>query len=707
MVFDRLRILLVLLFLTSQLLSGPAIRAEVVLHSAVLPSSRAVTVNKPATFFASMINAGDETGKRCRVELAGQSNVSFQFQQTNPRSNAVVGVPNQPFDIAPGETGTFALTVEPSAAQATRELTPRFLCDNSVAASVIPFVNTFSFTASGVPIPDVIAFAVTASNDGRVELLLDNTTAAFAVALQNLGSAAPLMLSATHGDNSLPLSLSWCVTDSESSACTIPLTPTNEPIEVNPAPGEAVTLAVFVESTGNVLFRPETNRISVLVSENAVPLSRVSVAPFTSSASQIPDPQFGSGGIVRAPLGADAVGGYFRDVVEVFDGKVIAASFETRSYPEVDQFVLTRFNSDGSLDESFGYSEAAPFSNSYHHQSITPLDDGKLLVSLGRNSRSQLTLHNSDGTLDESFGVAGRVEHTDFESPYTGLNDLVLQEDGGIVAVGSGSAHIWRYTQDGQVDSGFQEGGIDLSLSTDYFDETYSAINQLPNGKLLVAGSVEFHPNRPPPPRAGRPRVLMLVQLLADGRVDSDFGDEGVMYLEHEVVYPDYGPQGRRSHTAIDIAIAGDGGAVILADVGGVALLVKLTPAGVLDESFGDGGIRDSYCTRDGESQANVVTDLILLEDGRILTLGLTRDLQRDGMVSGINRLLPNGAFDPDFGQNGCLVFDSTVFRTVWERPDSLTMAANGGFYFTTNMGTNQFPADAAPMLIRFREVER
>jgi len=399
--------------------------------------------------------------------------------------------------------------------------------------------NTLEFGASSTPTPDVISFAQTISHDGRVELLTENDSSAFVVALQNIGSIAPLEISASLATPALPIDLSWCRTNPITSACVEPIHRTNTPIAVTPASGEAVTLAVFAKSNGKAAFEPASNRVLVTVRSGDRSISTTSIAPFTSSAQQIPDLGFG----VR--------------------GAALPVS------PEVAQIS--------------------------NYRAMLQQDDGKVVTG----SRHLITRHNQDGSPDTSFGDNGRVVES---SEYAGIDafrTLMIQADNKIVAVGGPKGRrVWRYDAQGELDASFVQGGLDLSESTDYFDPTYSAIAQLPAGKLLVAGSVEYHPNRPPSPRAGQPRVLLITRLNKDGTVNSEFGDNGAMFLEREVVYPDFGAQRRQSREAVDIEIYQDGSAVVLGAVGHAALLVILTPAGALDTGVSTDGTRVDYCIR-------------------------------------------------------------------------------------------------------------
>ena len=127
------------------------------------------------------------------------------------------------------------------------------------------------------------------------------------------------------------------------------------------------------------------------------------------------------------------------------DGKIIAAGYTNSGDPNHVNydFALTRYNVDGSLDTDFGtdgkvitsFGESDDAANSV---AIQP--DGKIIVvgltSYFQDSDFALARYNSDGTLDESWGTGGKLT-TDFASGWDGGSGVAIQQDGKIVCVGS------------------------------------------------------------------------------------------------------------------------------------------------------------------------------------------------------------------------------------------------------------------------------
>jgi hypothetical protein len=225
--------------------------------AAVLPSSRSVLVNAPATFFATMINPSPRTATDCRIALASDIPATLTFQITDPQTNQPVGAPNVPASIPAQGTQTFVLALIPSAAIPPVDVRFNFSCNGTSVAPVVTGVNTLLFSASTTPVPDIVVLA--AANGGVVDVPGLTGTGAFAVATVNLGSAAAITVSADTGGVPLPLELSICETDAVSQ-CLAPTTPT---VTRTFNPLDTPTFAIFVRGFSFVPFEPGVNRVFV------------------------------------------------------------------------------------------------------------------------------------------------------------------------------------------------------------------------------------------------------------------------------------------------------------------------------------------------------------------------------------------------------------------------------------------------------------
>ena len=237
------------------------------------------------------------------------------------------------------------------------------------------------------------------------------------------------------------------------------------------------------------------------------------------------DPSFGSGGRVVTDLGgsddeADAL-------VLQPDGKIVAAGRAFNG--TTDDFVLARYDADGTLDPSFGSGGIARTDFAAQKDGVAALvlqPDGKLVAAgstlnptipppLGFDYDFALARYNTNGTLDPSFGTGGTVT-TDFTGSEDEATALVLQPDAKLVAAGfavttSGffDFALVRYNADGTLDTSFGTGGMATTDFAGGFDVGNALVLQS-DGKLVVAGSSP----------AGTSNDFALVRYDADGARD-------------------------------------------------------------------------------------------------------------------------------------------------------------------------------------------
>jgi uncharacterized delta-60 repeat protein len=102
------------------------------------------------------------------------------------------------------------------------------------------------------------------------------------------------------------------------------------------------------------------------------------------------------------------------------DGKIVVAGHTSKPPSNFDDFVVARFNADGSADTSFGtggmvITDFAGSTDSAHALAIQP--DGKIVVA-GTATHGSVTFADSDfagvrylsnGSLDARFGSGGKV----------------------------------------------------------------------------------------------------------------------------------------------------------------------------------------------------------------------------------------------------------------------------------------------------------
>jgi uncharacterized delta-60 repeat protein len=231
------------------------------------------------------------------------------------------------------------------------------------------------------------------------------------------------------------------------------------------------------------------------------------------------DTTFGSGGIVITDFG-----GYdFASALALqSDGKILAAGTTRSGGPSgSSNFALARYNSDGSLDTTFGTGGRVTTDSSGDGSALAIRSDGKIVVAGEARGETSFVLaqYNSDGSLDTTFGSAGKVVRSDFSSSFHIA--LVLQPDGKIVIAGGRFSDFaqFRYNSDGSLDTTFGSGGL---VTTDFSgrdDEAYALAIQF-DGKIVAAG-------RTTTTSGSVLSDFALARYNSDGSLDASFGTGG------------------------------------------------------------------------------------------------------------------------------------------------------------------------------------
>ena len=234
--------------------------------ASILPTSRSVQVGNTATAFATIVNAGSTTATDCGITPLTSVAADFSFQTTDPVTNQLTGTPNTPVTVSAGELQTFSFSFTPTAPFNPTEIQLGFDCSNSPIAPVVTGLNTFLLSASGTPVPDIIAVATTPTTDGIMNLPGPTATSSFAAAAVNAGSDDTITVSVDTGGASLPLQLLICEMVTGTDVCVNP--PAASVAVLITSGGAPTSFAVFVTALGDVPFDPAANRISVIFSDS-------------------------------------------------------------------------------------------------------------------------------------------------------------------------------------------------------------------------------------------------------------------------------------------------------------------------------------------------------------------------------------------------------------------------------------------------------
>lgn len=243
-----------------------------------------------------------------------------------------------------------------------------------------------------------------------------------------------------------------------------------------------------------------------------------------------PDNSFGDNGIKKLQLiGSDDA---IVTLIEQPDKKLLAGGWKSSGFIDSSNLVIARYKSDGkSLDSTFGVAGRAVNNDpTLEFSSMALQSTGKIVLSStqysGYDSNSTvielniLTRFNSNGTIDNSFGTAGRYVsgriHHYFEPASIKLlaDDKILLCYNQYADDGTGLV-LTRLTSNGLPDNSFGAGGT-VILNTDNYIANSLGLQQ--DGKIVISAKQDGTDST----------TCFLIRLLANGSFDNSFDDDGI-----------------------------------------------------------------------------------------------------------------------------------------------------------------------------------
>lgn len=349
------------------------------------------------------------------------------------------------------------------------------------------------------------------------------------------------------------------------------------------------------------------------------------------------------------------------------DGKILLGGSSN------GDFALMRYNSNGSLDATFGSAGVAITSigDGDSAYAVALQADGKILLAGSTTVAGQtdfaLARYNSNGSLDASFGSGGVI--TSNYDPGEVAYAIALQTDGKVLLGGTagGEIALLRFTSNGVLDSGFAGGGRTVIPIGGGLDAAYAVTVQA-DGRILLGGYSTV----------GAYTDFALVRCNENGSVDSSFGAGGRVIT----------PIGSSHDIAYAIAVHPDGrillaGSAVNGSYTDFAI-ARYTSNGVLDTSLaGIGKVTTSLALND------VAYAMEVQPDGKILLAGNGSNGTSTDFA--LARYSNNGVLDGGFGASGKLLIPvgtaNDVATAVALQPDGKIVV--GGY--VTNSSVNGF----------------
>jgi len=379
----------------------------------------------------------------------------------------------------------------------------------------------------------------------------------------------------------------------------------------------------------------------------AAAIAQIAIAALPSTAAGTLDPSFGSGGLLLDdPTPGARDEGLGGGLVQP-DGKVVLSGSIDRAGGG-NSLRVSRFLADGTPDPAFagtGHVTLALDDDSYADSAAPALDaNGRVFVvgGLKRNGmyRCFVAAFRPDGSLDPAFGEGGVARTLAAPGVQTDCNKVVVQADGKPVALArtgqppDSTAYVIRFTANGTPDASFGTGGVaKLPYSGQQF--TYG-VGVGPDGSVYAAGG--FY---------GGNGTGFLVRFTPAGVIDKSFGSDGIFSAPVSNVF---------FYSTLPLA---DGSLLLAGYRSSKPIVMKVLHGGQLALGFGAGGIAEiaygvgySAISMDAQADGKIVTGLRLRGNDGIMRLGAAR-------------LTPDGVLDPSFGNGGLAVPETGVLSSM------------------------------------------
>ncbi|HEY7641257.1 MAG TPA: Calx-beta domain-containing protein [Steroidobacteraceae bacterium] len=332
-------------------------------------------------------------------------------------------------------------------------------------------------------------------------------------------------------------------------------------------------------------------------------------------------------------------------------------------------FVLARFNADGTLDTTFGTAGkvttdlAGGFAQE-RARAVAIQPDGKIVVA-GESSLPAgdlsvaLVRYNADGTLDTTFGSGGKV----FGALLGRAFDVAILPDGRIVVAGDapvandpadfGDFLVARYQSNGALDATFGTSGV-VVTDTSFGTDLARNIVVQPNGALVVSGDpIDTDPSL----------RTSVARYDASGALDPSFNSGGKLVLAG-------------AHVGRGLALQSDGRLVLAGSMPVTNVpddfthfaVIRLNADGTFDSSFGSGGTATTSIT----GRTDVAHAVTIQADGKIVVAGEGNLVNPNFALVRFDR---NGALDTSFAVNGKLQVD---FAGLEDGAENVALQSDG-----------------------------
>lgn len=360
------------------------------------------------------------------------------------------------------------------------------------------------------------------------------------------------------------------------------------------------------------------------------------------------------------------------EMIEQPDGKIVVLSEIDTGINNNGAVLLSRLNTDGSLDSSFGTGGHATHNyalSNYVPYGMAMQGDGKILVvgSSGASRTIAISRFNSDGSLDTNFASSGTYAYYD-ESGWA-AREIAVDSSGNIIVSASlGSPNrtlLIRLTTAGVLDTSFDTDGLATFSNIFTFD-----IHVLDSGDVLLAGNDNSD--------------VAVVRVQSDGSLDTDFGSAGLLSIAVSALNDTASVVKPLANG--DVLIAG----TMLSSLGNSSMFaMRISETGVQDMDFGVSGIASFAFTGSDNSLYGAMEQ----SDGKIIAVGFTGTVGDQTHIA-FARLNADGSLDDSLPGNNAmangLVSYNLDYEAAYNVAQSVLRRSDGGYLILAGTSIEQ-----------------
>ncbi len=396
------------------------------------------------------------------------------------------------------------------------------------------------------------------------------------------------------------------------------------------ADGSTYDVTVGTQPSGQVCY---VSNGSGIISSASV--TDISVSCFTSGSL---DASFSEDGIVRFDGGYDDVG---LAITTDTQGRILVTGYisDEDTPGQGRDMAIWRYNSDGTLDTTFGGDGYVTYHHGYRYDEgyaiVTDDSDWVTACGIVNPSGSSINMaiwrYRSDGVADSTFDSDGVVVYTDTDSDI--CSKIAYDDSYRIYASGSVASNmiLWRYLEDGSLDTSFGSGGTVENSSGNNTFTKYKFVFDSGDNMNITGDSGSSG--------------MTIWRYGPNGSASSNFGNSGVATYTgsgDEMSYDIALDSSEYIYTTGYIQPSGQS----IYSMG----IWKYTPGGDLDTSFGSSGV----AVYSGGSSQTQAMGIVVDSSGRLVTAGY------DGTENDLFlwRYDSTGTIDTGFDGDGVVVFD-------------------------------------------------